>query len=72
VKSEAELRAKSLVSELQNWCRKKYGRNTQAAKELGVSRQLISDWFSGRTVPTLVMGFQIEEFLKKQRRRREV
>jgi transcriptional regulator with XRE-family HTH domain len=62
----AETKAKALISELQNWCREKYGRNTQAAEALGVSRQLISDWFSGRTVPSLVMGFKIQEFLERQ------
>jgi hypothetical protein len=69
--SDAEIKAKALIDELQNWCREKYGRNTEAAEALGVSRQLISDWFSGRTVPSLVMGFKIQEFLKQQRPRRK-
>jgi DNA-binding transcriptional regulator YiaG len=37
---------------------------------LGVSRQLVSDWFSGRAVPSLAAGLAIQKFLKKQRRRK--
>ena len=69
--SNAEIKAKALVDELQNWCREKYGRNTEAAEALGVSRQLLSDWFAGRTVPSLVTGFKIQEFLKMKRRRKK-
>jgi hypothetical protein len=71
VQSEAEIKAKALINELQTWCREKYGRNTEVAKALGVSRQLISDWFSGRTVPTLIMGFAIQEFLETQKAKRK-
>jgi hypothetical protein len=69
--SDAESKAKALITDLQNWCQEKYGRNTEAAEALGVSRQLLSDWFAGRHAPSLVMGFKIQEFLKQQRRRRK-
>jgi predicted transcriptional regulator len=35
---------------------------------LGVSRQLVSEWFAGRATPTWDNGMRIEELLKKQRR----
>jgi predicted XRE-type DNA-binding protein len=38
----------ALINELQDWCKEKYGRNSEIAQMLGVSRQLVSDWFSGR------------------------
>jgi transcriptional regulator with XRE-family HTH domain len=62
---------KALIDELQDWCKEKYGRNTEVAEMLGVSRQLVSDWFSGRTVPTLATGLKIQAFLKEKRRRRK-
>ena len=36
---------------------------------LGVSKQLISEWFAGRSTPTWDHGLAIEAFLKRQRRR---
>jgi transcriptional regulator with XRE-family HTH domain len=60
----------ALINELKAWCKEKHGRNTQVAKMFDVSQQLVSDWFSGRAVPTLATGLKIQEFLKQQRRRR--
>jgi predicted transcriptional regulator len=64
------LESEKLVSELREWCDEKYGRRAELARMLGVSRQLVSDWFAGRTTPTLDAGLQLQEFLKKQRRSR--
>lgn len=61
----------NLINQLRDWCKEEYGRNSEVARTLGVSRQLISDWFAGRTVPSWAAGRQIEKFLKKQRRRRK-
>ena len=60
-----------LLRELQNWCSEKRGRNTEIAKMLGVSRQTVSDWFAGRSVPTLSTGLKIQAFLQRERRRRK-
>jgi predicted transcriptional regulator len=64
------LESEKLVGELREWCDEKYGRRAELARMLGVSRQLVSDWFAGRTTPTLDAGLQLQEFLKKQRRSR--
>jgi hypothetical protein len=34
---------------------------------LGVSRQLVSDWFAGQKTPSWDSGLKIRAFLKKQR-----
>jgi transcriptional regulator with XRE-family HTH domain len=57
-----------LIEELKAWCDEKYGRRAELARKLGVSRQLVSDWFAGRTTPTLDAGLQIQELLRKERR----
>jgi predicted transcriptional regulator len=64
------LESEKLVRALREWCDEKYGRRAELARMLGVSRQLVSDWFAGRTTPTLDAGLQLQEFLKKQRRSR--
>jgi hypothetical protein len=38
---------------------------------LGLSPQLVSDWFAGRKTPTLDVGLQLQAFLKKQRRAKD-
>jgi transcriptional regulator with XRE-family HTH domain len=60
-----------LISKLQTWCQEKRGRNTEIAKMLGVSRQLVSDWFSRKTDPLADKLFVIRDFLRKQRRQSE-
>jgi predicted transcriptional regulator len=62
--------SKKLITELRAWCDEQFGRRAELARMLGVSRQLVSDWFAGRATPTLDAGLQIQEFLKKQRRRK--
>jgi len=62
--------SENLVAELRAWCDEKYGRRAELARMLGVSKQLVSDWFAGRTMPTLDVGLQLQTFLKKQRRAR--
>ena len=63
-------RSEGLLAELKSWADAEYGRRAELARMLGVSKQLISEWFAGRSVPTWDHGLAIEEFLKKQRRRR--
>jgi transcriptional regulator with XRE-family HTH domain len=57
-----------LITELKDWADKKFGRRSELARMLGLSPQLVSDWFAGRKTPTLDVGLQLQEFLKKQRR----
>jgi hypothetical protein len=42
-----------LITELKDWADKKFGRRSELARMLGLSPQLVSDWFAGRKTPTL-------------------
>jgi len=57
-----------LITELKDWADEKFGRRSELARMLGLSPQLVSDWFAGRKTPTLDVGLQLQAFLKKQRR----
>jgi transcriptional regulator with XRE-family HTH domain len=63
-------KTEKLIADLKAWADAEYGRRAELARMLGVSRQLISDWFAGRTTPTLDAGLKIQAFLKKKRRSR--
>jgi transcriptional regulator with XRE-family HTH domain len=65
-----ERQSERLLAELKRWADAEYGRRAELARMLGVSKQLISEWFAGRSLPTWDHGLEIETFLKKQRRRR--
>jgi transcriptional regulator with XRE-family HTH domain len=57
-----------LIAELRAWCGREHGRGVQIAKQLGTSRQRVSDWLAGRKSPTLEQGLKLQAFLQKQRR----
>jgi predicted XRE-type DNA-binding protein len=38
----------ALVEALKTWCDQEYGRQAEAARAMGTTRQTVSDWFSGR------------------------
>lgn len=60
--------SEKLLTELKAWANAEYGRRAELARMLGVSRQLVSEWFAGRATPTWDNGMRIEELLKRQRR----
>ena len=62
--------SEKLIAQLKAWADDKYGRGREIAEMLGVSPQLVSEWFAGRRTPTLDTGLKIQAFLKKQRKRR--
>jgi transcriptional regulator with XRE-family HTH domain len=57
-----------LIAELKAWADEKYGRRSELARMLGLSPQLVSDWFAGRKTPTLDTGLKLQRFLKKWRK----
>jgi hypothetical protein len=56
-----------LISDLAAWCNAEYGRQTEIAEKLGVSKQLVSHWINKRKTPSLESFFKIREFLQKQK-----
>jgi hypothetical protein len=56
-----------LIAELDAWCTSKYGRQTEIADHLGVSKQLVANWLARRRTPTLRHYFAIRTFLDKQK-----
>jgi hypothetical protein len=55
-----------ILAELKAWCELEHGRKTKVARYLGVSPQLIHDWFILRkSVPSWKTGMAIQAFLKK-------
>ena len=56
---------------LKAWCDEKYGRQSAVARMLGLSPQLVNDWFSGKSIPTWETGHAIQIFLKKSEKARK-
>jgi DNA-binding transcriptional regulator YiaG len=48
----------------------KHGEQTALAKLLGIPKQRVNHWITGRKMPNLRDGLKLQEFLKKQRRRK--
>ena len=57
----------ALMAELQAWAREERGRQMLLARATGVSKQTVSAWVKGTSVPTWQMGIRIEAFLAAQR-----
>jgi transcriptional regulator with XRE-family HTH domain len=55
---------KKLMEDLRAWVDAEYGRRPDLARKLGVSRQRVSDWLSGRLTPDLEHGLAILKILK--------
>ena len=60
--------AEAYLNELRAWCQAKYGRQAEAAWQLGVSKAKLNDWVTGRTQPSFSEGLKLIEFLKKVRK----
>jgi hypothetical protein len=55
--------------ELRTWAEQaKHGEQTELAKLLGVPKQRVNHWITGRKIPNLRDGLKLQAFLKKQRR----
>jgi transcriptional regulator with XRE-family HTH domain len=60
----------AVIDELKRWCDAKYGRQAQLARQFGVSRQLVNDWFSGKAMPRIKLWLELKDFLRKSDRAR--
>jgi DNA-binding XRE family transcriptional regulator len=59
------------INELKEWAGKEYGSQSELARKLGVPRQRINDWFTGKKTPELKAWLKIQAFLRKERGRRQ-
>jgi plasmid maintenance system antidote protein VapI len=57
---------KPLIEDLRDWCKKKWGRQSEAAKALGVSDSTVSDWFHDRKKLTGEQALAVQKFLKEK------
>jgi hypothetical protein len=59
------------IDELKEWIGPEYGRQSELAAALDVPRQRVNDWVHGKRFPNLEQWLKIQEFLKKQKRRKK-
>ena len=59
-----------LIEDLRAWVDAEYGRRAELARKLGVSRQRVTDWLSGRLTPDLEHGLAILKILRQSARRK--
>lgn len=57
-----------LIQELTVWVDAEYGRRADLARQLGVTRQRVTDWLAGRKAPSLEQGLTILQILRTVRR----
>ena len=56
-----------LVNELRDWCALMHGRQVEIANYLGVKKQQVQGWLTGRRKPGTKHYFAIRAFLDRQR-----
>src|ERR1700730_14459440 len=59
-----------VINELKEWAGEEYGGQAELARKLGVSRQRVNDWLTGKRTPELNAWLKIQTFLRKKRRKR--
>jgi transcriptional regulator with XRE-family HTH domain len=57
-------RIEKLLGDVETWCAKKRGRQTELADALGVTRQLLNQWLKRKQDPPSEMTLAMIEFLK--------
>jgi len=62
-------RTRKLLDQLKAWCSEEWGRQSEAAREIGTDRYTINHWFAGRHKHISEQILSVMEFLKKARRR---
>jgi transcriptional regulator with XRE-family HTH domain len=60
--------ANKLVESLKEWALNHDKTQYQIAQLLGVDRQRVSKWFSGKSIPSLEHGLKIQKFLIGKRK----
>jgi hypothetical protein len=63
-------RTKKLLSALEAWCDREFGRRSEVARILEVSPQAVTNWFAGRQELTGEQALAIQELLARRGERR--
>jgi DNA-binding transcriptional regulator YiaG len=66
-KEPASEEIKKLMRDVRSWADQSYGRRAELARILGVSKQVISDWLTGRSTPSFEKGLKLIAFLESQK-----
>ena len=61
-----------LLAELGQWCERKWGRQAEVARRVGVSPQTVNDWLSGRKKMTGIQALNVLELVEKERKRQKL
>ena len=62
----------TLMEELRAWVREERGRQGLVARAIGASKQTVSAWVKGESVPTWQLGIKLQAFLKAQKPKKAV
>ncbi len=57
----------AVLDKLKAWCGEKHGRQMEAAKAIGVSKQQINHWVKGRAIPSIGYWLQIKRFVQHKK-----
>jgi DNA-binding XRE family transcriptional regulator len=60
-----------MIGRLKSMAGEEYGGQSELAREIGVPRQRLNDWLTGKRTPDLAAWLKIQAFLKKNRKKRE-
>lgn len=58
-----------LLEQVKTWCAEKWGRQSELAKAVSVTRHTVSDWIHGRKRMTLQQFLDVKEFLGQQKKK---
>jgi hypothetical protein len=66
-RSEKPALVRFALAGLRAWCDQERGRRALVAKELGLERQVVTNWLAGRQQPTAEQVLHLLEFLNRRR-----
>jgi DNA-binding XRE family transcriptional regulator len=59
-----------VIRDLIEYCASEWGRQTELAEHLKVSRKTVNAWVNGTRRPSIEMFFELKAFLRSHRRKR--
>jgi DNA-binding XRE family transcriptional regulator len=59
-----------VINDLKAWAAEKDLSQSDLARLLGITRQRVHDWFTGKSTPNLQAYLKVKAFLRTQRKRK--